>query len=318
MLLESNVRERKKGRGKTLPEKRSRQIWPKEQSCQYVQVHIINPSKWCDGGMIINTHKLCKKGTLYWCSVYHFCPNDRVAAYHEKCGLEFKILMQFCHPPWRTCSLTMFSKKWMHLIRQIFFFIGQIWAWAVVRAGRGRAEWVENRATMAMIAIKKRGQQLAQPVQKSKHHASNSELGCCKHAPFYIQPSTLDMSNHLKNESEISSSEALAYRNISILWHAAADFLNLQELVHLLLTNTALQWSAHFGSASSRLFPWAYPDKASKVLAGQCWHWHSPLPLSLVPVAESLLHWRVEKQFQCFEIHQWTVSAPFYPLWGRL
>ena len=41
--------------------------------------------------MIINTHKLCKKGTLHWCFLYHFCPNDRVAAYHEKCSLEFKI-----------------------------------------------------------------------------------------------------------------------------------------------------------------------------------------------------------------------------------
>ncbi len=68
-----SIRERKKGRWKTLPEKRSRQIWPKEQSCQYVQVHIINPSKWSDGWMIINTHKLWK-GTFHWCLVYLFFP----------------------------------------------------------------------------------------------------------------------------------------------------------------------------------------------------------------------------------------------------
>ncbi len=41
--------------------------------------------------MIINTHKLCKKGTLHWCFVYHFSPNNRVAAYHGKCSLKFKI-----------------------------------------------------------------------------------------------------------------------------------------------------------------------------------------------------------------------------------
>ncbi len=87
----SNIRERKKGRGKTLPKKRSRQIWPKEQSCQSVQVHMINPSKSSDSWMIINTHKLCQKGTLHWCFIYHFCFNDRVVAYHEKCSLEFKI-----------------------------------------------------------------------------------------------------------------------------------------------------------------------------------------------------------------------------------
>ncbi len=39
------IRERKKGRGKTLPQKRSQQIWPKEHSCQYVQVHIMHPSE---------------------------------------------------------------------------------------------------------------------------------------------------------------------------------------------------------------------------------------------------------------------------------
>ncbi len=39
----------------------------------------------------MNTHKLCKKGTLHWCFAYHFCPNNRVAALHEKCSLEFKI-----------------------------------------------------------------------------------------------------------------------------------------------------------------------------------------------------------------------------------
>ncbi len=92
------IRERKKGRGKTLPEKRSRQIRLKEQSCQYVQAHIINPSKSSDGWMIINTHKLCKKGTFHWCFVCHFCPNDRVAAYHEKCGLEFKIPFNHFEP----------------------------------------------------------------------------------------------------------------------------------------------------------------------------------------------------------------------------
>ncbi len=39
------IREQKKGRGKSLPEKRSRQLWPKEQSCQYVQVRIILPNE---------------------------------------------------------------------------------------------------------------------------------------------------------------------------------------------------------------------------------------------------------------------------------
>ena len=48
--------------------------------------------------MIINTHKLCKKGTLHWCFMYHFCPDDRVAAYHEKCGLEFKIPFNHFEP----------------------------------------------------------------------------------------------------------------------------------------------------------------------------------------------------------------------------
>ncbi len=85
------IGERKKGRGETLSKKRSRQIWPKGQSRPYVQVHKINPSKSSDSWMTINTHKLCQKRTLHWCSVYHFCPDDRVAAYHEKCSFEFKI-----------------------------------------------------------------------------------------------------------------------------------------------------------------------------------------------------------------------------------
>ena len=73
--------------------------------------------------MTINAHKLCKKGTLHWCFVYHLCPNDRVAAYHEKCSLESKknpliILnqsnnfMQFCHPPWHTlCTVVLTSRR---------------------------------------------------------------------------------------------------------------------------------------------------------------------------------------------------------------
>ncbi len=28
---------------------------------------------------------------MHWCFVYHFCPDDRVAPYHEKCSSEFKI-----------------------------------------------------------------------------------------------------------------------------------------------------------------------------------------------------------------------------------
>ncbi len=41
--------------------------------------------------MIINSHKLCQKGTSHWCFVYHFCPDDRVAADHENFSLEIKI-----------------------------------------------------------------------------------------------------------------------------------------------------------------------------------------------------------------------------------
>ncbi len=71
--------------------------------------------------MVTNAHRPCKKGTSHWCFVYHCGPDDRVAAYHEKCSIESpplmilnqpNILMQFWHPPWHTlCTAALTNRQ---------------------------------------------------------------------------------------------------------------------------------------------------------------------------------------------------------------